>query len=213
MYGYYPYQSTQGIMPAREQAVPTMYYSPMPSYYSPYLTQRSAGNQKSSGMSLPVGSILQMFGPGSSSSAGVGTASASSAASGASSSGIPAGLSAAFSNPWTGVIAAAMAGATALSADSAAAGNGSNAEKWGGPVVNIPVKIAKGDWEGVMDDGAMGPVGAIYNIAQGEDVGKSIVNSLGPLGQVPYLLAQGILPFSGGKSSQSWIKALTGFGI
>lgn len=182
MYGYYPSYNMQGVMPAREQAVPTMYYSPMPSYYSPYLNQRSAGNQKSSGMSLPIGSILQMFGPNSSSSVGASVAPASSAAGGASSSSIPTGLSAAFSNPWTGVIAAAMAGATALSADSAAAGNGSNAEKWGGPIVNIPMKIAKGDWEGVMDDGAMGPIGAIYNIAKGEDVGKSIANSLGPLG-------------------------------
>lgn len=208
MYGYQIVPRYNGITPAREQASVGYY----PVYQQMPQVPQQQMQQQSSGISLPVTPVLKMLGIGGSSTPAAGASTASGATAGAS-SGLSSGISAALSNPWTGVVAAALAGATALSADSAAAGKGSNAEKWGGPAVNIPMKIAQGDWEGVMDDGAMGPVGAIYNIAQGEDVGKSLANSLGPLGQVPYLLFQGKLPFSGGSSSQDWIKALIGFGL
>lgn len=123
------------------------------------------------------------------------------------------GLMGMFANPFMAIPAAAVGGATALSADSVAAGNEGGEPNWLGPLYNIPEALARGDIDDVMKDGAMGPVGAIYNIAKGDDVWKSIANSLGPLGQVPYLISQGQMPFSGGKTSKNFMSAFQGRGI
>lgn len=131
----------------------------------------------------------------------------------AGSAGLGSGLGAVFSNPITGLIGAAAGGAASLSADSDAAGTGGQWENWLGPVYNIPKAISTGDWDKAMKDGAMGPVGAVYNIANGKDALTSIANSMGPAGQLPALLMQGELPYSGGNTSKHYINAFTGGGI
>lgn len=195
------------------------------SYTAPAQSQSSGG-----GLFDLFGNALDIFGNSGSSSGGGflsslnpfssflggGSSAAGAGASGAGAggSGMFGGLgSALFSNPITGIVGAALAGATSLSADSVAAGNSGNELNWLGPLYNIPEAIARGNWDDAMKDGAWGPIGAIYNIANGKDVGRSIANSLGPLGQVPYLLFGGELPYSGGKSSYNFINAFTGRGI
>lgn len=135
------------------------------------------------------------------------------ASAGSGGSGMFSGLSSMFSNPWTAIPAAAVVGAGSLSADSAAAGNGAQVENWMGPLYNIPEAISRGDWDDVMKDGALGPVGAIYGIASGKDPLKSIANSFGPLGQIPYLLGKGEMPYSGGKTSKHFMSAFQGRGV
>lgn len=190
---------------------------PRPLPPAPAQTQQQQQPRQGGG-SLPIGGLLGLFQGGGQAGAGgaaatpAAAASAAPSAGGATSSASPI-LGGVFSNPVTGIVGAAAAGATALSADSVAAGNGGNWEKWGGPLVNIPMRLANGDVDGAMSDGAMGPIGAAYNIASGKDVLTSMANSLGPAGQAPMLLAKGVLPFSGGDSSKQWINALTGFGL
>lgn len=146
--------------------------------------------------------------------AGAGGASGGAAAGGASGGGgLMSGLSGLLSNPWTAIPAAAVAGASSLSADSAAAGTGANVENWLGPLYNIPEAMARGDWDDVFKDGAWGPAGAIYGLASGKDPVKSIANSFGPLGQIPYLLFKGELPYSGGKTSRHFMNAFQGRGV
>ena len=197
------------------------------SYTAPAQSQSSGG-----GLFDLFGNALDIFGNSGSSSGGGGflsslnpfssffggaagaTGAATGGAEAAGGSGMFSGLgSAMFSNPITAIVGAALAGATSLSADSVAAGNSGNELNWLGPLYNIPEAISRGNWDDAMKDGAWGPIGAIYNIASGKDVGRSIANSLGPLGQVPYLLFGGELPYSGGKSSYNFINAFTGRGI
>lgn len=166
-----------------------------------------------------LGKLTSLFGGGAGSAGGATGATAASGASAGASAGASSSagglgsFSGAFMNPWMMIPAAAIAGATALSLDSKAAGTGSNEENWLGPLYNIPEAIARGNWDDAMKDGAWGPVGAVYGIASGKDPVKSIANSLGPLGQVPYLLFNGKLPFSGGKSSKSFMDAFQGRGL
>lgn len=122
-------------------------------------------------------------------------------------------LSSLFSNPWTAIPAAAVVGAGSLSADSASAGTGANVENWLGPLYNIPEAISRGNWDDVMKDGALGPIGALYGIFSGKDALKSIANSFGPAGQIPYLIGKGQMPYSGGKTSKNFMSAFQGRGV
>jgi hypothetical protein len=154
---------------------------------------------------LPLGAMSNFFG-GSGGAASGGASSAGGASSGLS------GMLGAL-NPVTAIPVAAIAGATSLSADSAAAGNGAGIENWLGPLYNIPEAISRGDWGDVMKDGATGPIGAIYNVANGEDPLKSFMNSFGPAGQVPWLIGSGQMPYSGGNTSKNFMSAFQGRGV
>lgn len=158
------------------------------------------------------GPFSGLFGGGGASALGTSGASAGAGA-GAGGSGLGGAASAMFSNPITAIAGAALAGASSLSADSAAAGTGANVENWLGPLYNIPEAISRGNWDDVFKDGAFGPIGAIYGIASGKDTLKSIMNSFGPLGQVPYLIGRGEMPFSGGKTSKNFMDAFQGRGV
>lgn len=179
----------------------------------PKVLKINASNGASSGggmgMGMPMGVLSKFMGGGGASG---GTAAASGGASGAS-SGLGGMLSGLFTNPFTAIPAVAVAGATSLSADSAAAGKGAGIENWLGPLYNIPEAISRGDWGDVMKDGALGPVGAIYNVANGKDPLKSFMNSLGPAGQVPWLIGSGQMPYSGGNTSKNFMSAFQGRGV
>ena len=82
-----------------------------------------------------------------------------------------------------------------------------------GPLYNIPEALSRGDWGDVMKDGALGPIGAAYNIANGKDALKSVMNSFGPAGQLPYLLGSGQMPYSGGNTSKNFMSAFQGRGV
>lgn len=146
-----------------------------------------------------------MFGGGASAAGG------GAGAGGSATGGMMSGLGAA--GPYAIPIAAVI-GATTLSANADQRKGGSeNWLDWLGPVKNIPENAIKGDWDAVMSDGAMGPVGGIYNMARGKDIGKSFLNSLGPLGQVPLAFGKGEVPYKGEKGSRTFIDAFTGKGI
>ena len=76
-----------------------------------------------------------------------------------------------------------------------------------------PEAISRGDWGDVMKDGALGPIGAAYNIANGKDALKSVMNSFGPAGQLPYLIGSGQMPYSGGNTSKNFMSAFQGRGV
>ena len=116
-------------------------------------------------------------------------------------------------SPFTIIPAVAVGGAASLSADSASAGKGAGIENWLGPLYNIPEALSRGDWGDVMKDGALGPIGAAYNIANGKDALKSVMNSFGPGGQLPYLLGSGQMPYSGGNTSKNFMSAFQGRGV
>jgi hypothetical protein len=183
---------------------------------SPVTPQASSGFPINAGTSI-LDAFLMQQAPTStgavSSAASTGAHAVGTGASSGGSAGLGSVASAAFSNPWSALVGAALAGATALSADSAAAGEGGQEEKWLGPAYTIPRAIAEGDWNRVASASAS-PLGAIYNIATGQDTGKSIAEAFGPLGTIPYALFSGEeLPFSGGDSSKSWINLFSGLGF
>lgn len=191
---------------------------------APLVQEQQKPQAKQSGMGgapMPgLGMISKFAGGGA--GAGGGATGATGAAAGAEGAagagtaggaGLGSGLGAVFSNPITGLVGAAVGGAASLSADSDAAGTGGQWENWLGPIYNVPKAISSGDWDKAMKDGAMGPVGGVYNIANGKNPLTSIANSMGPAGQVPALLAQGELPYSGGNTSKHYINAFTGAGI
>lgn len=175
----------------------------------------SIGSSYGQGMGGPLGGILggggggggflgSLFGGGS--AAGATGASAGSAGAGA-----LGGLGGLGMIAWP---IAAVLGASLLSTDASKYGGGhDNWLDWAGPLYNIPKQISKGNWDGVFSDAATGPIGAIYNIFKGKDPLKSVLNSLGPLGQVPLALGKGKLPFSGPTGSRTYIDAFTGKGI
>ena len=197
-------------------AAPAVQQAPMPSGLSgagPTVIRRNPQPQ-GGGLSLPGPGMLKGFmGQG---GGGGGMlpnlfGGSGGAGGGAGGSGLMSGM---LSNPWTAIPAAAVIGASTLSADADKRNPGQdNWSDWLGPVKNIPENLFKGDWKGVMSDGAMGPVGALFNIARGENVGKSLLNSLGPLGQIPLAFGKGELPYKGKKGSKTFINAFTGKGI
>ena len=178
----------------------------------PKVVQKVSGSS-GGGMSLPLGPLASMMG-GSGGGATAATGAGSGAASaGGSSSGLGGAMSGLLSNPFTIIPAIAVGGAASLSADSASAGKGAGIENWLGPLYNIPEALSRGDWGDVMKDGALGPIGAAYNIANGKDALKSVMNSFGPAGQLPYLLGSGQMPYSGGNTSKNFMSAFQGRGV
>lgn len=177
----------------------------------PKVVQKVSGSSGGgSGFGLPLGPLAKIL--GGSGGAG-GGASAAGGASGGASSGLGGALGGLFTNPFTIIPAVAVGGAASLSADSASAGKGAGIENWLGPLYNIPEALSRGDWGDVMKDGALGPIGAAYNIANGKDALKSVMNSFGPAGQLPYLLGSGQMPYSGGNTSKNFMSAFQGRGV
>ena len=176
----------------------------------PKVVQKVSGSSGGGGFGLPLGPLTKIL--GGSGGAG-GGASAAGGASGGASSGLGGALGGLFTNPFTIIPAVAVGGAASLSADSASAGKGAGIENWLGPLYNIPEAISRGDWGDVMKDGALGPIGAAYNIANGKDALKSVMNSFGPAGQLPYLLGSGQMPYSGGNTSKNFMSAFQGRGV
>lgn len=177
----------------------------------PKVVQKVSGSSGGGGgFGLPLGPLAKILGGSGGASGG---ASAATGAAGGSSSGLGGALGGLFSNPFTIIPAVAVGGAASLSADSASAGKGAGIESWLGPLYNIPEAISRGDWGDVMKDGALGPIGAAYNIANGKDALKSVMNSFGPAGQLPYLLGSGQMPYSGGNTSKNFMSAFQGRGV
>ena len=181
----------------------------------PKVVQKVSGSSGGGGgFGLPLGPLAKILGGSGGASGGAATAGASGAsAAGGSSSGLGGALGGLFSNPFTIIPAVAVGGAASLSADSASAGKGAGIENWLGPLYNIPEALSRGDWGDVMKDGALGPIGAAYNIANGKDALKSVMNSFGPAGQLPYLLGSGQMPYSGGNTSKNFMSAFQGRGV
>ena len=177
----------------------------------PKVVQKVSGSSGGgSGFGLPLGPLASIMGGSGGASGG---ASAATGAGGGASSGLGGALSGLFTNPFTIIPAVAVGGAASLSADSASAGKGAGIENWLGPLYNIPEALSRGDWGDVMKDGALGPIGAAYNIANGKDALKSVMNSFGPAGQLPYLLGSGQMPYSGGNTSKNFMSAFQGRGV
>lgn len=177
----------------------------------PKVVQKVSGSSGGGGgFGLPLGPLAKILGGSGGASGG---ASAATGAAGGSSSGLGGALGGLFSNPFTIIPAVAVGGAASLSADSASAGKGAGIENWLGPLYNIPEALSRGDWGDVMKDGALGPIGAVYNIANGKDALKSVMNSFGPAGQLPYLLGSGQMPYSGGNTSKNFMSAFQGRGV
>lgn len=177
----------------------------------PKVVQKVSGSSGGGGgFGLPLGPLAKILGGSGGASGG---ASAATGAAGGSSSGLGGALGGLFSNPFTIIPAVAVGGAASLSADSASAGKGAGIENWLGPLYNIPEALSRGDWGDVMKDGALGPIGAAYNIANGKDALKAVMNSFGPAGQLPYLLGSGQMPYSGGNTSKNFMSAFQGRGV
>ena len=177
----------------------------------PKVVQKVSGSSGGGGgFGLPLGPLAKILGGSGGASGG---ASAATGAAGGSSSGLGGALGGLFTNPFTIIPAVAVGGAASLSADSASAGKGAGIENWLGPLYNIPEALSRGDWGDVMKDGALGPIGAAYNIANGKDALKSVMNSFGPAGQLPYLLGSGQMPYSGGNTSKNFMSAFQGRGV
>lgn len=178
----------------------------------PKVVQKVSGSSGGGGggFGLPLGPLASIMGGSGGASGG---ASAATGAGGGASSGLGGALGGLFSNPFTIIPAVAVGGAASLSADSASAGKGAGIENWLGPLYNIPEALSRGDWGDVMKDGALGPIGAAYNIANGKDALKSVMNSFGPAGQLPYLLGSGQMPYSGGNTSKNFMSAFQGRGV
>ena len=178
----------------------------------PKVVQKVSGSSGGGGggFGLPLGPLAKILGGSGGASGG---ASAATGAAGGSSSGLGGALGGLFTNPFTIIPAVAVGGAASLSADSASAGKGAGIENWLGPLYNIPEAISRGDWGDVMKDGALGPIGAAYNIANGKDALKSVMNSFGPAGQLPYLIGSGQMPYSGGNTSRNFMSAFQGRGV
>lgn len=177
----------------------------------PKVVQKVSGSSGGGGgFGLPLAPLAKILGGSGGASGG---ASAATGAAGGSSSGLGGALGGLFSNPFTIIPAVAVGGAASLSADSASAGKGAGIENWLGPLYNIPEALSRGDWGDVMKDGALGPIGAAYNIANGKDALKSVMNSFGPAGQLPYLLGSGQMPYSGGNTSKNFMSAFQGRGV
>lgn len=177
----------------------------------PKVVQKVSGSSGGgSGFGLPLWPLAKILGGSGGASGG---ASAAGGASGGASSGLGGALGGLFTNPFTIIPAVAVGGAASLSADSASAGKGAGIENWLGPLYNIPEALSRGDWGDVMKDGALGPIGAAYNIANGKDALKSVINSFGPGGQLPYLLGSGQMPYSGGNTSKNFMSAFQGRGV
>lgn len=177
----------------------------------PKVVQKVSGSSGGGGgFGLPLGPLAKIL--GGSGGAGGGSSAATGAGGGAS-SGLGGALGGLLSNPFTIIPAVAVGGAASLSADSASAGKGAGIENWLGPLYNIPEALSRGDWGDVMKDGALGPIGAAYNIANGKDALKSVMNSFGPGGQLPYLLGSGQMPYSGGNTSKNFMSAFQGRGV
>ena len=177
----------------------------------PKVVQKVSGSSGGGGgFGLPLGPLAKILGGSGGASGG---ASAATGAAGGSSSGLGGALGGLFTNPFTIIPAIAVGGAASLSADSASAGKGAGIENWLGPLYNIPEALSRGDWGDVMKDGALGPIGAAYNIANGKDALKSVMNSFGPAGQLPYLLGSGQMPYSGGNTSKNFMSAFQGRGV
>lgn len=173
----------------------------------PKVVQKVSGSSGGGGgFGLPLGPLASIMG-------GSGGAGGGASAAGGASSGLGGALGGLFTNPFTIIPAVAVGGAASLSADSASAGKGAGIENWLGPLYNIPEALSRGDWGDVMKDGALGPIGAAYNIANGKDALKSVMNSFGPGGQLPYLLGSGQMPYSGGNTSKNFMSAFQGRGV
>ena len=173
----------------------------------PKVVQKVSGSPGGGGgFGLPLGPLASIMG-------GSGGAGGGASAAGGASSGLGGTLSGLLSNPFTIIPAVAVGGAASLSADSASAGKGAGIENWLGPLYNIPEALSRGDIGDVMKDGALGPIGAAYNIANGKDALKSVMNSFGPGGQLPYLLGSGQMPYSGGNTSKNFMSAFQGRGV
>lgn len=170
----------------------------------PKVVRKVSGS--TSGVGLPLNPLESIMG-------GSGGAGGSASATGGASSGLGGALSGLLSNPFTIIPTVAVGGATSLSADSASAGKSAGIGNWFGPLYNIPEALSRGDIGDVMKDGALGPIGAAYNIAKGNAPLKSMMNSFGPAGQLPYLVSNGQLPYSGGNTSKNFMSAFQGRGV
>ena len=173
----------------------------------PKVVQRVSGSPGGGGgFGLPLGPLASIMG-------GSGGAGGGASAAGGASSGLGGALSGLLSNPFTIIPTVAVGGAASLSADSASAGKSAGIGNWFGPLYNIPEALSRGDIGDVMKDGTLGPIGAVYNIAKGNAPLKSMMNSFGPAGQLPYLLGNGQLPYSGGNTSKNFMSAFQGRGM